>query len=447
MNRFAASEKFGASINEFKLLVKALHQNGIKVILDVVFNHTNEGDITGPVTSFKGIDPKIYYILDSEGKLLNFTGCGNTFNCNHPVTQKLIIDTLRYWVLEMHVDGFRFDLASIFLRDTYGNPMPTTPIIEAISKDPILSNKILIAEPWDAVGLYQVGHFYKNNRWSEWNGRYRDTVRRFIKGTLNNKGKFATRLSGSQDLYGNKGPSTSINFITAHDGFSLCDLVSYNDKHNLANGEYNRDGQNENDSWNCGVEGETDDTSILTLRERQMKNFHLTLLLSQGIPMLNMGDEYGHTKRGNNNTWCQDNALNWFLWNKINENGSFHRFYKQMIFFRKEYPSLRLGRFLTEEDIKWYGSNGQTTVWDQESQFLAFILNDSIAKKRIYCAWNAQNTSLQVEIPSSSSKWSLVAYTANVAPDDFYEKEHRPLLENTFFEMAAYSALILISDL
>lgn len=444
MNRYAMSQTPGAIINEFKSMVKALHKNGIVVILDVVFNHTHESNGKGPVNSFKGIDSCIYYLTDKEGKLLNFTGCGNTVNTNHPVVQQLIIDVLRYWVLEMHVDGFRFDLAAIFSRGANGEVLARSPIIEAISRDPILAKTILIAEPWDAVGLYQVGNFYPYTvRWSEWNARYRDAVRRFIKGTLNNKGKFATRLAGSEDLYGSLSPTSSINFIVAHDGFTLNDLVSYNQKHNLSNGENNHDGIDQNESWNCGKEGPTQDQTIKELRNRQMRNFHLALMLSQGIPMLLMGDEYGHTKKGNNNTWCQDNDLSWFLWDKLRENFDFFRYYRKLIEFRKQHPILRLGRFLTDRDITWLGTNAQKVIWDKETQFLAFILHESDGKD-LYCAFNAQNVAIDVELPKPKDdlQWHLVINTANEPPLDFYDQGHEPLLKNNV-HMLPFSAILL----
>ncbi len=447
MNRYASSNDPGAAINEFKSMVKALHKNDIAVILDVVFNHTNEGNETGPINSFKGIDSSAYYLMDSSGKLLNFTGCGNTVNTNHPWVQNLIIDVLRYWVLEMHVDGFRFDLASIFYRDLNGEVVSIGPIVEAISEDPILSKTLLIAEPWDAVGLYQVGGFYPHKvRWSEWNARYRDTVRRFIKGGPDIKGKFASRISGSQDIYGSRSPLSSINFVTAHDGFTLHDLVSYNQKHNLPNGEKNNDGTNNNESWNCGKEGPTNDPLINELRSRQMRNFHLALMLSQGIPMLHMGDEYGHTKNGNNNTWCHDNNLNWFLWDKLQENAGFYRFFRKLIEFRKQHPILRLGHFLTPCDVSWWGSNGQKAAWDdKDGNFLAFTLIEQEHGEELYCAFNAQNVSLMIDLPGFefSQDWRVVINTALPAPKDFYDLGEEPRVENKSLLMPPFSAILL----
>lgn len=447
MNRYASDRSPGAVIDEFKSMVRALHKNGIAVILDIVFNHTNEGDGKGPVNSFKGIDTCIYYQMEKDGKFLNFTGCGNTVNTNQPLVQKLIIDVLRYWVLEMHVDGFRFDLASIFSRGTHGEVLAKAPIIEAISNDPILSKTLLIAEPWDAAGLYQVGGFHPHEtRWNEWNARYRDTVRRFIKGTPNLKGKFASRLSGSQDIYNSRSPLSSINFVVSHDGFTLHDLVSYNQKHNLANGENNRDGENNNESWNCGQEGLVNDPKIKELRARQMRNFQLALMLSQGIPMILMGDEYGHTKKGNNNTWCHDNELNWFLWDKLRENSGFYRFYRKLIEFRKNHPILRQGQFLTDSDVAWWGINAQKAAWDKDTQFLAFTLFDKENGNDLYCAFNAQNVAVNIELPQLKDhyQWRLIINTANEPPNDFYD-QGQPLIEKGPLHMLPYSAILLKS--
>ncbi len=321
-------------VAEFKTLVRELHRNGILVLLDVVYNHTGEGREEESTYNFRGIDDPVYYQLDENGHYRNYTGCGNTFNTNHPVVRKFILDSLHYWAGEMRVDGFRFDLASIFSRDVNGHPMANPPIIREIMEDPILSQKKLIAEAWDAAGLYQLGFFANKGRWSEWNGQYRDIVRRFIKGTEGNAGDFARVLSGSQMIYHeSKTPLSSINFITCHDGFCLRDLVTYQHKYNLANGENNQDGNNQNDNWNCGHEGVTDDPKINALREKQMRNFFLALFISQGVPMLLMGDEYGHTRHGNNNPYVLDNEINWFLWDQENE--KIFSFVAALIRFRK----------------------------------------------------------------------------------------------------------------
>lgn len=443
MNRYAAHAEAGAAIKEFKTLVKELHRNKIEVILDVVFNHTGEGNEMGPIFSFKGLDNSAYYIYN-HGKYFNSTGCGNTVNANHQITKRLIIDALHYWVAEMHVDGFRFDLASSMMRGVHGEPLGLSPIVQAISHDPLLAKTKLIAEPWD-IGLYQVGHFSpETKRWSEWNGKYRDGMRRFIKGTGSN-GEFAMRLCGSEDLYKGRSPQSSINFIISHDGFTLADLVSYNSKHNEDNGEQNRDGLNENESWNCGEEGPTKNAKIEKLRAQQMRNFHLALMLSQGVPMLHMGDEYGHTKKGNNNTWCHDDELNWFLWDELEKNVSFYRYYKLLIQFRKEHWKL-LGKtnFLHNQEIDWHGFHPLKPEWNKQS-FIAFTLKDPEGGKPLYAAFNPQNHPAVVQLPPllEPQQWSIVVDTSHTPPEDIYEKENRPVLKNLNYVVHPYSAILL----
>ena len=307
--------------NEFRDMVKALHRAGIEVILDVVFNHTAEGDQTGPTFSFRGIDNPTYYILEEGGsRYANYTGCGNTMNANHPVVRRMIVDSLRYWVEEMHVDGFRFDLASILARDASGHPLPNPPVLWDIESDPALAGTKLLAEAWDAAGLYQVGSFV-GDAWKEWNGRFRDDVRDFFRGEPGSVRKVADRMVGSPEVYGHKQREAeqSVNFVTCHDGFTLNDLVSYNHKHNEANGEDNRDGANDNKSWNCGVEGPTTDRDVEKLRNRQVKNFFTITMMSLGMPMILMGDEVRHTQRGNNNAYCQDNEISWFDWTSLDK--------------------------------------------------------------------------------------------------------------------------------
>ena len=340
---YAASAQQHDQGNEFREMVRALHQAGIEVILDVVFNHTGEGNVTGRTYSFRGLDNALYYMLDPQGKYLNFSGCGNTLSCNHPVVRQMILNCLYLWVADMHVDGLRFDLASVFGRDYRGTILVEPPVVEKISEDSLLTQTKLIAEPWDAAGLYQVGRFPHGQRWSEWNGRYRDDVRRFWRGEAGMAGILATRLCGSADLYQTPGrsPRHSINFVTCHDGFTLHDLVSYNRKHNEANGENNRDGLDENYSWNCGIEGPTDEPEITTLRQRQAKNLIATLLLSQGVPMLTAGDEFLRSQKGNNNAWCQDNALSWIDWSLADAHADFLRFVREMIALRQRHPALR----------------------------------------------------------------------------------------------------------
>jgi isoamylase/glycogen operon protein len=446
MNRYASQSAQDQAAIEFKTMVRELHKNGIEVILDVVFNHTFEGNKEGPTLSYRGFNPHAYYMIDAQGNYLNFSGCGNTFNANHPISYELIINSLRHWVTEMHVDGFRFDLASVFTRAENGTPLAHAPIVEAISKDPILANIKLIAEAWDAGGLYQVGGFYPGKRWSEWNGRYRDVVRRFIKGTGGHKTAFATALCGSQDLYGwGRSPSCSVNFVTAHDGFSLADLVTYNDKHNEENGENNRDGFDHNDSWNCGLEGHSSNKKIVYLRERQIRNFHLALMISQGIPLILMGDEYAHTRHGNNNTWCQDNELNWFLWNRLDLRPGFHRFFRSLIQFRKAHAHL-LARdnFLGDKDITWHGLTPLNPEWGNDNHFVSFTLN-SEEGPALYIAFNAAHTAQTINLPSPGEKkhWSWIVNTHNAPPEDFFEEEESPRLLTNTFRIPSYSAIVL----
>ena len=325
---YAASADAHGQVYEFRDLVKACHEAGIEVYLDVVFNHTGEGGDNGLSLNFKGLDNELYYLLNEQGDYLNFTGCGNTVNCNHPRVRDLILQCLRYWVGDMHVDGFRFDLASIFGRDRQGNVLAEPPVTEMIAEDGVLAHTKLIAEPWDAVGLIQTGKFPFGDRWSEWNAHYRDDVRRFWCGTPGLSQAVATRIAGSSDLYqwNNRLPRHSVNFVTCHDGFTLWDLVSYNEKHNHANGEDNRDGSNDNSAWNSGVEGPTDDATINTLRLRRAKGMMTTLLISQGMPMILGGDEFLRTQGGNNNPWCQDNAVSWVNWRFAETNAEFLNF-------------------------------------------------------------------------------------------------------------------------
>lgn len=446
MQRYASSNTPLAADYEFKAMVKALHKHGIEVILDVVFNHTAEGSILGPIFSYKGLDPNAYYMINSEGKYLDFSGCGNTFNCSNPIAIELIIQSLRFWVTERHVDGFRFDLATILMRDSNGNLALPSPLLKAITLDPILADIKLIAEPWDAGGLYRVGSFAEpGSRWAEWNGSYRDDIRSFIRGDSQAKNLFATRLCGSPDIYGGGlTPSASINFVTCHDGFSLNDLTSYNHKHNFINGENNQDGTNDNRSWNCGTEGPSQDALIINTRQKQKRNFHVALMLSKGIPLVLMGDEYGHTKLGNNNTWCQDNELNWFLWDNLEENRSFYRFYKLLIQFRKNHPQLQKNSFLNEKDIIWHGSDGNAPKWDQDDKFVAYTLIDLLQQCDLYVAFNASKQDISVILPNApkGKKWHWIVATHHTPPDDFYE-ETDSLPATSVIKMPAHSSVIL----
>ncbi len=375
----------GGQVREFKEMVRELHKEGIEVILDVVFNHTAEGNENGPVLSFKGLENSVYYMLENDQRFYkNYTGCGNTVNGNHPITRELIFNCLRHWVHNYHVDGFRFDLASILNRDREGNLMPNTPVVEMTAEDPLLADTKIIAEAWDAVGAYQVGSF-GGARWAEWNGRYRDDVRRYWRGDPGMTAPLATRLAGSSDLYEHTGrlPYNSINFITAHDGFTMNDLVSYNGKHNAANGENGRDGENNNHSWNFGQEGETRNAEIQENRKKQIKNMIATLLFSQGVPMLLMGDECRRTQRGNNNAYCQNNDISWLNWKMVTAaEEDLLRFYRTLVEFRKAEPALRHRNFLAGQpfpghyfpDISWFQQDGKTYDWVKNSRTLVCLL-------------------------------------------------------------------------
>lgn len=380
--RFAANNQHGEQVREFKEMVLALHKAGIEVILDVVFNHTVEGGPRGQTYSFRGIDNSIYYMVDEPtGNYKNYTGCGNTVNSNHPVVRNFIMHCLRYWTLHMRVDGFRFDLASVLTRDSDGNVLPNPPIVEQIAEDPALRDVKIIAEAWDAAGAYQVGSF-PSDRWSEWNGKFRDEVRCAWRGDGGMLGKLATRLAGSADLYHRDGqtPLKSVNYITCHDGFTLNDLVSYSKKHNLANGEDNRDGDNNNHSHNYGKEGPAPNPKINAIRLRQQKNMLATLFLAQGVPMLLAGDEFSRTQHGNNNAYCQDNEISWLDWSLLKRNRPLHEFVKQLIIFRKAHPALRRAAFFRGEqaggnnpDILWLGPNNQAPDWENGSALACLL--------------------------------------------------------------------------
>ncbi len=439
MSRFAKLPENAAT--EFKTMVRELHRAGIEVILDVVYNHTPEEH--DYVASYRGIDRETYYMLNESGEDKNYSGCGNTFQVNGAPGLRIILDSLRYWTREMKVDGFRFDLASILTRGEDGKPLADPPILKTIAKDPILKKVKLIAEPWDAAGLYQAGQFPKWGHWSGWNGHYRDHVRRFIKGTNSESGSFANALTGSEKSYGPVNtPLSSINFITSHDGYSLYDLVSYMDKHNEANGEDNHDGTNCNDSWNGGVEGPTDDTHIQEFRDRQMRNFWLALLLSQGIPMFHMGDEIAHTCRGNNNPYAQDNEINWFSWKESEKHEEKQRFVSSLITFRKMNKILHRKKFLKPSDIEWHGHTPSKPNWNDESRFVAYTLRDE--KQQIYIAFNAHFEPATITLPSEH-RWRLVVNTALPWNNHhLHAPEEGDELDATI-EMLPYSSLIAIA--
>lgn len=442
MRRYCQGEDLFAPLQEFKTCVRELHREGIEVFLDVVFNHTGEGKEKDYFIHFRGLDNPAYYLLDEHGNYRDYSGCGNTLNTNHPQVQRLILDCLRYWTEEMQVDGFRFDLASILTRDTRGTPIPHPPILEAIAQDPILKKTKLIAEAWDAAGLYQVGSFPKWGPWSEWNGSYRDSVRRFLKGTSGLAGAFADALCGSERIYHPfKTPLCSVNFITAHDGFSLHDLVSYQQKHNEENGEKNRDGTEQNDNWNCGAEGPTTEAKIEALRERQMRNFLMALFLSQGIPMLLMGDEYGHTKKGNNNPYVQDNEINWFLWNELEKNSPKRDFISSLIAFRKTHEVFRKTHFLTAEDVDWHGHLPFHPDWSSTSRFVAFTLK---GVPSFYIAFNADYRSASIQLPPNAQWKGLIDTERNWNGHFLKNTQQAPLLPEKIV-LAPYSALLAIS--
>lgn len=464
------------AIHEFKMLVREAHKRGIEVLMDVVFNHTAEGNEMGPTLSFRGLDNGVYYMLAPRGEFYNYSGCGNTFNCNHPIVRRFIVDCLRYWVIEMHVDGFRFDLASIMTRAsslwdganvfgndterdflTTGTPLNEPPLIDMISNDPVLHGVKLIAEAWDIGGLYQVGSFPHWGIWSEWNGQYRDIVRQFIKGTDGLAGAFAQCICGCPHLYqeGGRKPWHSINFVCAHDGFSLADLVSYNQKHNLANGEDNNDGEDHNNSWNCGEEGELVSLPVQHLRQRQMRNFIVCLMVSQGVPMLTMGDEYGHTKGGNNNTYCHDNYVNYFRWDKKEKSKTgFFNFCGLLAKFRSECESLGLEDFPTAERLQWHGHQPETADWSESSRFVAFTIVDSI-KGELYIAFNTSHLPVLVTLPTRPGfKWKPLVDTSKASPYDFLADDlpnrsiaiaqYAQFLNANIYPMSSYSSIILV---
>jgi isoamylase len=427
---YAVTGDATSHLNEFRGLIKALHRAGIEVILDVVFNHTDEGNEAGPTQSFRGIDNRTFYLLDpaDPSRYLDYSACGNTMNANHPLPQKLIVDSLRYWVEEMHVDGFRFDEGAILARGEDGAPLVHPPVIWQIELDEALADTKMIAEAWDAAGLYQVGHF-PGDRWAEWNGRYRDEVRRFVSGEPGLTGAIAARLGGSADIYEARGqtPENSINFVTVHDGFTLNDLVSYNDKHNEANGEGNRDGIDENLSWNCGVEGPSDDPSIQALRNRQMKNFMTILLLSRGVPMLLAGDEVKRTQGGNNNAYNQNNATSWFDWTLTTTNEEMLRFVQRMIAFRKAHPALSQPTFYTGvigergiPDIAWHGTTlNKPGFHDSDARALACTIAGVDGTADLHVMMNMFWQPLTFELPAG--KWRIAIDTFAASPADLPE--------------------------
>jgi glycogen operon protein len=436
-------------------MIKALHRAGLEVILDVVFNHTTEGGLTGPTLCYRGLANDVYYILEKDkSRYADYTGCGNTLNANQPIVRRLIQDSLRYWVTHMHVDGFRFDLASILSRDEEGRPLPNPPVLWDIESDPLLAGTKLIAEAWDAAGLYQVGSFI-GDRWQEWNGRFRDDVRRFLKCDNGSVPAVASRILGSPDLYGHeeREAEQSINFVTCHDGFTLNDLVSYNHKHNEANGENNRDGTDDNLSWNCGAEGPTDDPTVEVLRNRQVKNFFALVLLAVGTPMVLMGDEVRRSQSGNNNAYCQDSDLSWFDWSLLQRHGDIHRFVQALNRFRQrrdvvvEGTALSLNQLLRRARIEWHGVVLKRPDWSHHSHSLAFTLRSLRARFLLHGMLNAYWEPLTFELPPVPAErqqgWRRCIDTALDSPDDICPWETAPVVTQPTYMAQPRSVVLL----
>jgi isoamylase len=454
---YCVSPWAGTHQREFRDMVKALHRSGIGVILDVVFNHTAENGADGPVINYKGFSNETFYHLDPQDRSLyrDFTGCGNTINCNHPLVAVFLVECLEYWVRKMHVDGFRFDLASVLARGEDGKPLYNAPVLWSIEFSDILAKTRIIAEAWDAAGLYQVGAF-PGYRWAEWNGRYRDVIRRFVRGDPGLVGEMATRLSGSADLYRANGrlPVNSINFVTCHDGFTLNDLVSYSQKHNEANGDENRDGTNDNFSWNCGDEGETQVPEILALRKQQAKNMIAILLLSHGVPMILFGDEVLRTQKGNNNAYCQDNDTSWFDWRLTEANGDMLRFVQKMIAFRKRHPALMRRRFLTGQksegqhlpDVTWHGFKLNEPLWeDKDARLLAYTLGGTRPDEEdLHVILNMSEDALELDLPVMPGKvWHLAVDTAIPSPRDISEPSAQDSLKIPKYRVRGRSVVVL----
>ncbi len=437
----------GRQVREFKEMVRAFHRAGIEVLLDVVYNHTCEGNENGPTLSFRGLDNAIYYLLDREGRYYNFSGCGNTVNCNHPVVRDLILDSLAYLVSELHVDGFRFDLAAILGRGQDGKALEDPPLLRHIAEHPVLANAKLLAEPWDAGGLCPLGKFPTWGRWAEFNGWFRDHVRRFLRSEPNATAPLAKRICGSPDLYGAPccHPYHSINFATCHDGFTLNDLVSYNHKHNEANGENNRDGWDENISWNCGHEGPTGDAHVNALRQRQMRNFLALMFVSQGVPFLLQGDEFGRTQGGNNNAYCQDNDVSWVDWDLAEKNAGLLRFTRMLIALRKKHFALGRDQFVNR--VTWHGTKLGEPDWTGQKRVLAFHLHGGHGRPDFYVLFNAHWESHRFALPPCDGqwRWRRLVDTNLAAPHDIAEEPDAvPLRPADHYVAAPRSAVILI---
>jgi len=430
---YSSSAGLGQQKLEFKEMIHAFHNAGIEVILDVVFNHTAEGNELGPTLCFRGIDNSIFYTLaDDKRYYKDYTGTGNTVNANHPVVRDHILAALRHWMVEMHVDGFRFDLASVLGRDGAGKLLANAPLLERIAEDAILRDVKIVAEAWDAAGAYEVGSFSKR-RWAEWNGRYRDDVRRFWRGDDGMLGLFASRICGSADIYtkSGKGPEGSINFVTCHDGFTLNDLVSYRSKHNEANAENNHDGTDNNCSENYGAEGETTDAAIESIRKRQIKNFLLTLFISRGVPMLLGGDEFRRTQRGNNNAYCQDNETSWYDWSCLERHREIFRFARGMIAFRRAHPVLSKEQFYTDAEIHWFCPQGGLPDWGPKCKTLACLIDED-GQPALFLMFNAGTRGTDFGLPAilRAARWHLAVDTSREAPQDLFFAGEEPVWEN-----------------
>ncbi len=429
---YSAEIEYNREGTELKRLIRSLHDHGIRVIFDVVFNHTAEGDERGPFFSFKGIDNNVYYMLTPDGKYYNFSGCGNTLNCNHPMVRDLILNCLRYWTVAYHVDGFRFDLASILGRDEQGAPMNNPPLLESLAYDPILSASDLIAEAWDAGGLYQVGSFPNWNRWSEWNGRYRDDLRSFLKGDAGYAMAAAMRIIGSPDLYPpDERASASINFITCHDGFTMYDLYAYNTKHNEGNGWNNTDGSDDNRSWNCGAEGESDDPQVCALRRQMIRNAITVLMCSRGTPMFLAGDEFCNTQFGNNNAYCQDNLISWLNWDMRRKHADMYAYFRFLIHYRHAHPILRKDTAPCSADLPFISLHG-TLPWNSDYDAQTRVIGVMYAGRKededdiIYLGINAYWERVEVRLPAlpKDMRWTVVCDTARDAHAIITRPEH-----------------------
>jgi glycogen operon protein len=446
-------------VDEFRDMVKALHRAGLEVILDVVFNHTAEGDHRGPTLSFRGLDNSTYYILEADpSRYANYSGTGNTLNANHPIVRRMILDSLRYWVQTMHVDGFRFDLASVLARGSSGEVIPMPPVLWDIESDPVLAGTKLIAEAWDAAGLYQVGSFIGDS-WKEWNGRFRDDVRSFLRAENGTIELFVDRLFGSPSLYGHKErePEASVNFVTSHDGFTLNDLVSYDRKHNEANGENNRDGTDDNRSWNCGVEGATDDPAVEKLRTRQVKNFLTVTMMSAGMPMMLMGDEVRRSQGGNNNAYCQDNEISWFDWTLVAKQADLHRFVTLLNARRvlrdvePERHLVALNQLIREAHLTWHGVKLHEPDWRNNSHSLAFTAKLTQGRILFHVIVNAYWEPLEFELPpvveAGPEPWRRWIDTFLDSPHDIVEWDQAPPVAGQIYRVEARSILVLFARL